>query len=163
VATELDRIAPIHTIGHSSHRLERFVELLSQHAIGTLADVRSHPYSRWAPQFTKAALSGELLAAGIEYVYLGRELGGRPDGGASYAQRSLAPEFLAGIERLLALARRASVAVLCAEEDPSSCHRRRLVTPALIVRGVEVRHIRADGRVQTERDIASGEQLGLFR
>lgn len=153
---------PIYTLGHSSHPLDRFVELLAAHGVTTLVDVRSHPYSRWAPQYTKAPLSHRLASAGIEYAYLGRELGGRPDGGIDYRERALAPDFIDGVERLITLARRGRVAILCAEEDPSSCHRRRLVTPALLQRGVDVHHIRGDGRVQTEEDLAAGEQLGLF-
>ena len=152
----------IYTLGHSSHPLERFMGLLTVHGITLLADVRSHPYSRWSPQYTKAPLSHGLEAAGIEYVYLGRELGGRPDGGVDYRERTLAPDFIDGVERLIALGHRGRVAILCAEEDPSSCHRRRLVTPALLQRGVDVHHIRGDGRVQTEQDLAAGEQLGLF-
>jgi uncharacterized protein (DUF488 family) len=158
-------IAPpttIYTLGHSRHPLARFVELLSQHEITTLVDVRSHPYSRWSSHFTKAPLSHALASAGFDYVYLGRELGGRPEGGTDDAARALAPEFLGGIEQLVALAARARVAILCAEEDPSSCHRRRLVTPALLQRDVGVRHIRGDGRVQTEEEIARADQLGLF-
>jgi uncharacterized protein (DUF488 family) len=152
----------IHTLGHSSHPIERLVALLSRYTITTLVDVRSHPYSRWAPQYTKAPLSHALAAAGIEYVHLGRALGGRPGGGTSYEQRALAPDFIDGIEQLLVLAGRTSVAILCAEEDPSSCHRRCLLTPALLARDVSVRHIRGDGRVQTEEDLARSAQLGLF-
>jgi uncharacterized protein (DUF488 family) len=80
-----------------------------------------------------------------------------------YARRARAPEFVAGIERLVALAERRRVVILCAEEDPSCCHRRLLVTPALLQRGVAVRHIRADGRLESEQALARGDQLGLFR
>ena len=65
----------IFTIGHSTHELERFVELLKQHRIGAVADVRSMPYSRWQPQFNRDKLSVALKADGIAYVFLGKELG----------------------------------------------------------------------------------------
>jgi uncharacterized protein (DUF488 family) len=51
-------------------------------------------------------------------------------------------EFATGIERLLALD--GPVAMMCAEADWRRCHRR-LVADALVERGIEVRHIGADG------------------
>lgn len=161
----------IYTIGHSSHAAEHFVSLLRQHGISTLADVRSLPYSRWAPQFRKDALARSLGTAGIEYVFLGPELGGRPagaefytaDGNVDYARRAQAADFLAGIGRLIDLARRGATAILCAEEDPRRCHRRLLVTPALVERGVAVEHIRGDGRLEAESTAEEGApQLRLF-
>ena len=67
------------TVGHSNHPLETFVALLQRHGVTTLADVRSAPYSRFNPQFNRKALEGSLETIGIEYVFLGRALGGRPD------------------------------------------------------------------------------------
>jgi uncharacterized protein (DUF488 family) len=163
----------IYTIGHSRHSAEHFAELLRAHEIARLVDVRSHPASKWAPQFGKAALSEMLAAHAIEYVFLGRELGGRPegaefygpDGAVDYARRMEAPDFKAGIERLVALASERKTAILCAEEDPGRCHRRLLVAPALRQRDVSVVHIRGDGRLDSD-DPASGDpspQLPLFR
>src|SRR5262245_12323910 len=94
------------TVGHSSHAIEHFLGLLRRHDIATLADVRSRPYSKWAPQFRKEALARTLGAAGIEYVFLGRELGGRPDGAefyspdgkVDYARRAAAADFQSGID-----------------------------------------------------------------
>lgn len=161
----------IFTIGHSNHSAEHFVGLLRQHGIATLADVRSLPYSRWAPQFRKDALARSLDTAGVEYVFLGRELGGRPDGAEFYtadgkvddARRAQAADFQAGIDRLIELARRGPTAILCAEEDPGRCHRRLLVTPVLIERRIAVAHIRGDGRLEAEGTAEDGApQLRLF-
>lgn len=151
----------IYTVGHSNHAAEHLVGLLLQHGITVLADVRSRPYSRWAPHFQKAALSRSLEAAGIEYVFLGQELGGRPDGGefygadgkVDYARRAQAADFQAGIEQLIGLARNRSAAILCAEEDPARCHRRLLVAPALRRKDIAVVHIRGDGRVQPDEEL----------
>src|SRR5687768_4844175 len=101
----------IFTIGHSRHSAEHFARLLRANAIARLVDVRSHPASKWAPHFGKVALSQWLERHGIDYVFLGRELGGRPEGaeyrregGAiDYTRRADAPDFKAGIERLVSL------------------------------------------------------------
>ncbi len=91
----------IFTIGHSRHTAEHFVSLLRANEIERFVDVRSHPASRWAPQFGKAALAQALGAHAIDYVFLGRELGGRPngaefyreDGAVDYERRAEASDF----------------------------------------------------------------------
>src|SRR5262249_51399088 len=168
----LPAMTTIYTIGHSRHTAERFVGLLRAQQIARLVDVRSHPASRWAPHFGKAALGQMLATHAIEYAFLGRELGGRPDGAefygadgaVDYARRAEALDFKAGIERLIELARERATAILCAEEDPGRCHRRLLIAPALRRAGITVVHIRGDGRLEPD-DVAApaSPQLGLFR
>jgi uncharacterized protein (DUF488 family) len=162
----------IYSIGHSNHPIEKFLRLLEQHCIEVLVDVRSTPASRFAPQFGHARLRASVVEAGRDYVFLGKELGGRPegaeyydeDGHVLYGRRAQAPEFVAGIERLAALSARGRVAMLCAEENPESCHRRLLVTRTLARRGIAVDHIRGDGRLQNDAELAPMEdaQGGLF-
>lgn len=67
----------IYTIGHSNVHLEEIVKLLKKHGIEILLDVRSSPYSRFAPQFNRETLAESLWKAGIQYDYAGRHLGGR--------------------------------------------------------------------------------------
>lgn len=162
----------IYTIGHSRHPTERFVEILRAKEVLVLIDVRSHPASKWAPQFGKAALAEILASHAIEYVFLGRELGGRPDraeyyrsdGAVDYDRRAQAPDFKAGVERLMATARERRSAIMCAEEDPARCHRRLLVTPALERVGVTVVHLRGDGHLEpVDAATPPSPQLGLFR
>jgi uncharacterized protein (DUF488 family) len=162
----------IYSIGHSRHSAEQFVALLRAQEIGMLVDVRSHPASKWAPHFGKAVLAQRLANHAIEYLFLGREVGGRPegaeyyrfDGAVDYDRRAQASDFKTGVERLVALARERRTAFMCAEEDPARCHRRLLVTPALKRAGVAVVHLRGDGRLEPE-DAATppSPQLGLFR
>lgn len=148
----------VYTIGHSRHSAERFAALLQAQAIELLVDVRSNPASRWAPHFGKAALEKLLGAHAIAYQFLGRELGGRPagsefyapGGGLDHARRAQAPDFKAGIERLALAAREQRTVILCAEESPAHCHRRLLVTPPLLELGIDVVHLRGDGRVERE-------------
>lgn len=157
----------IHTIGHSNHTLEAFVALLHGSSITCLVDVRSHPYSRWVPHFGKRTLAGGLRAAGVEYRFMGETLGGRPagdqyyhaDGRVNHARRRAAPDFLAAVNELTTLAGEARVAMMCAEEDPARCHRRALIAPALLERGVAVVHVRGDGRTQAEspEQVAEGQ------
>ena len=166
----------LYTIGHSNHPADRFVDLLRLHGVTRLVDVRSHPYSRWAPQYRRRQLAEALACADVDYVFLGDTLGGRPaaaeyhdtDGNVDYEARRQAADFLAGIETLRRLATERRTVMMCAEEDPARCHRRLLITPPLLVRDplrqrIEVAHIRGDGRLQPESGIRAGDgQLGLF-
>jgi uncharacterized protein (DUF488 family) len=135
-------VITIYTIGHSRHPLERLVELLRQHQIEVLIDVRSVPYSKHAPQYRKHELRQTVEAEGVTYVHLGKELGGMP--------RASEADFKAGLTRLLGLAEGKRGVIMCAEEDPARCHRSALIAPALRERGVAVAHIRGDGRLQQD-------------
>jgi len=161
----------IFTIGHSRHTADHFLALLRAHAIEHLVDVRSQPRSKWAPHFDAAALALLLHARGVNYVSLGKQLGGRPedrayyreDGTVDYACRATAPDFAEGISQLGALAQGRRTVILCAEEDPACCHRRLLVAPALARAGAAVVHVRGDGRLEPEPDHESAAtQLDLF-
>lgn len=153
------------TIGHSNHSLEEFLRLLRDHAIEVLADVRSHPHSKYAPHFDYRALQEAVEAGGIKYAFYGKELGGRPDGEeyydlggfVRYDRLAESPQFLEGIGRLERESEKRRTAILCSEENPAICHRRLLVGRVLIERGTEVLHIRGDGRLQTEEEVCREE------
>lgn len=161
----MDRDAPpggaVFTVGHSNHTLLRFLGLLKEHRIGLLVDVRSHPRSRFLPHFGKARLEPALREAGIEYLFLGKELGGRPrerefhdaKGRVLYSRLERTPAFREGIRRVEEEAALRRTAVLCAEEDPFRCHRRLLVGRALVRDGLRLIHLRGDGRVQAEEEL----------
>jgi uncharacterized protein (DUF488 family) len=159
------------TVGHSNHPVERLLALLRQHGVQILADVRSQPYSRFAHQFNRENLQPVVTDAGLQYLFLGEELGGRQLGKIADHQERLAaydriaalPAFQRGIERVLTGAQEYRIALLCAEEDPTECHRRVWVTRALRERGAEVEHLRGDGHVDPEDALGEiGLQLGLF-
>jgi uncharacterized protein (DUF488 family) len=61
----------VHTIGHSDHTTAAFVDLLRRHGITLVVDVRSQPYSRWAPQFNRETLARDLQDAGLAYHFIG--------------------------------------------------------------------------------------------
>jgi uncharacterized protein (DUF488 family) len=147
----------IFTIGHSTHELADFVQLLRAHQVGQVADVRTHPGSRRLPWFNRAFLARELPAHGLRYVHL-PQLGGRrrpsgdsPNGGwrvegfRGYADHMGSAEFRAGLGALQELARKRTTAVMCAEGLWWRCHRR-LLSDALTVHGWRVLHIDPDGR-----------------
>lgn len=159
------------TIGHSTHEFARFVELLKQHHVDAVADVRSMPYSRRQPQFNRDELSVALKAHGIAYVFLGKELGARSNDPACYENgrvqyRRLARTalFRSGLERLLDGSQRLSIALMCAEKDPLDCHRTILVARELVRLGKVVNHILADGRLETHQVAMKrlSERLGLL-
>lgn len=147
----------IHTIGHSNHPIGRFLELLGQHDISVIADVRSTPYSRFNPQFGKERLERSLAEHGIGYIFLGEELGARTrdpecydeDGRVSYARLARTAPFRSGLRRLLAEIRERRVALMCAEREPLECHRTLLVARELEREGVPIAHILADGSIES--------------
>lgn len=157
----------LHTIGHSSHSIDAFLELLRLHAIDAVADVRSQPYSRRHPQFRREKLRDALARAGIEYVFLGRELGARSEDPECYTGDRVdfsllaqTPAFRAGLDTVTERASRQRVALLCAEKDPLTCHRTILVCRALALRGHgaepwTIRHILADGRSEAQDEAES--------
>jgi uncharacterized protein (DUF488 family) len=150
------------TIGHSNHSFEAFAELLASERIEFVADVRSYPYSRFAPQYNREGLQAALRPRGIGYVSFGDELGGRPasdehydaQGHALYGPMSQESRFCDAIDRIITGARSHRIALLCSEGDPESCHRRLLVGKVLTERGVELRHILSGGSVSVEREVA---------
>ena len=125
-----------------------------------IADVRTAPYSRRYPHFNRDRLREALLLDGISYVFLGKELGGRPreralycDGVADYEKMAQAAEFSRGLERVIEGAKKYRITLMCSERDPLDCHRCLLVSRALIQRGVQVNHILDDGNVVKHSEI----------
>ena len=140
------------TIGHSNHPIAHFLALLQQHAIAALADVRSVPYSRRHPQFSRGPLAQSLAADGIDYLFLGDELGARPkdpacyvDGAVDYDRIAARPAFAAGLARVRAEVGMRRVALMCAEREPLDCHRVMLVCRHLRGGDPAIAHILADG------------------
>lgn len=152
----------IYTIGHSNHSPETFVQLLTQAKIEVLMDIRSNPRSPWVSYAKPYDLKQILKAAGIRYLYLGDILGGRPSdpdcynlqtGKADYQAMQNKESFQGGINRLLEGLRKYRICVMCAEEDPSSCHRNLLVGEGLRRKGTQILHIRGNGQIQTDEEL----------
>lgn len=144
----------VYTIGHSTHPIEEFVEMLKTNGIERVVDVRTVPGSHHNPQFGEHELAKSMPAAGIDYQRLA-QLGGlrhtpvshesingawRNKSFRSYADYMQTPTFVSGIEELIGLAGKQTVAIMCAEAVPWRCHRS-LIGDALLVRGLEVADI----------------------
>jgi uncharacterized protein (DUF488 family) len=140
------------TIGHSTHAIGEFIELLNAHEVKRLVDVRTVPRSRHNPQFNREDLRESLRAAKISYLHLPKlgglrharkdsiNIGWRNASFRGFADYMQTPEFEAGLERLIKLAQTKRTAVMCAEAVPWRCHRS-LIADALTARGIQVEHI----------------------
>jgi uncharacterized protein (DUF488 family) len=165
---------PILSIGYGSQRTsEEFVELLQGHGVKFLVDVRSKPYSKHRPEFSREALAAVLKRAGVTYVFMGDSLGGMPEDKSAYTDGkvdySLCREkawFKQGLERLIKGWREGHrLAVMCAELQPEQCHRSKLLGEALLEARVPIGHIDEDGDVLTQKavmDRFNGGQSNLF-
>lgn len=154
MSSTADRI--VRTIGHSTHAATKLVELLRRHDITAVADVRSQPYSRMNPQFNREELRSRLKAVGIDYVFMGRELGARTEDRSCYIDGKVQYDLLArtalfqeGLERVAQGSARHRIALMCAEKDPLVCHRTILICRHLVLRGLGVQHILENGGVET--------------
>ncbi|NLE38375.1 MAG: DUF488 domain-containing protein [Pirellulaceae bacterium] len=148
----------VFTIGHSTHEMGRFLELLRSYGVTAVVDVRSQPASR-LPHFCRDHLAAELRTVGIEYVFLGSELGVRRverecyvDGRVSYERIARLASFQHGLDRIERGAATRVVTLLCAEKEPLECHRTILVARHLVGRGWNVKHILADGTAEDHID-----------
>lgn len=142
----------IWTIGHSTHTIEEFIEMLHSFQITLLADIRKFPGSRRYPHFNKEALEISLPAIGIEYLHL-KELGGRRkplensrntawknDAFRGYADYMQTDEFDKAIRHLETIAQKQRTCYMCSEAVWWSCHRS-LVSDYLKWKGWTVMHI----------------------
>ncbi|WP_168625630.1 DUF488 domain-containing protein [Cryobacterium sp. BB307] len=149
----------VFTIGHSTHPFDEFVGMLHANTVQRLVDVRTVPGSRHNPQFGQTALETALPDAGIDYQWV-KELGGlrktskdsintawRNQSFRGYADYMQTDEFADAVDRLVSLAEKQTVAIMCAEAVPWRCHRS-LVGDALLVRGVEVLDIMSETSVK---------------
>ena len=151
--------ATVWTIGHSTRTFEEFLALLREPRIERLVDVRHFPSSAHVPWTNRDALAAALGSAGLAYEHM-VDLGGyrkarldspntgwRNAGFRGYADHMESPEFAAALDRLVAEAKKARTAMMCAEALPWRCHRG-LLADALVVRGVRVVHILGPGQTQ---------------
>ena len=137
----------VYTLGTGRRSEEDFVEILLSYDIKALIDVRSFPKSK-IPVFTRENLENLLKKEGINYIFLGRELGGFRKGG--YEAYTGTEEFKKGIDRLEDIASSGTTVIICAERFPWKCHRR-WISRELHRRGWHVEHIIDKGKVWTPK------------
>ena len=138
----------ISTVGHSTHLIEEFIDILQAHGIRQLVDVRTVPRSRRNPQFNREALPASLHAAGIVYRSMpglgglrhanrnSTNTGWRNTSFRGYADYMQTTEFRQNLEKLIELSAQLPTAIMCAEAVPWRCHRS-LIADALVARGIQ--------------------------
>lgn len=158
------QLATLYTIGYGARSIDTFVAALRSYGIRYLIDVRSRPYSRFKPEFSREALAAALDEAGIRYVYMGDTLGGMPkdesvyspEGKVLYERVEATAPYIEGIARLeTAVSKGLAVAIMCSEGRPEQCHRSKLIGRTLAAREVEVHHIDADDTWITQEQVMS--------
>jgi len=148
------------TIGHSNQEWPAFVQVLKRLGIPLVVDVRSRPQSSRHPQFSQPEFEATLREAELKYHFLGEELGGRPADAKAYRENGLVDYrarrksygFQAGIERVQKELEKVSLVLMCAEEDPLTCHRFLMICPELIASGITPQHIRKGGVIETQME-----------
>jgi uncharacterized protein (DUF488 family) len=149
----------VYTIGHSTHPIDEFIQILHTFEIEKVVDVRTIPKSRHNPQFNEEELRKQLLEHAIDYIRLAG-LGGLRHttktsintawknasfrGFADYMQT---PEFTGALDQLIGLAKEKRVAIMCAEAVPWRCHRS-LIGDALLIRNIRVEDILSEKAIQ---------------
>lgn len=161
------------TIGYGARTIDQFIAALQANGIEYLIDVRTAPYSKFKPEFSKDALQHRMERAGIRYVFMGDTLGGQPsdpachtDGKVDYDKVRAQPFFRSGIERLKnAFAQERRAAMMCSEGRPEQCHRSKLIGEALAAEGVPLCHIDEDGALLSQTEVINRltqGQMDLF-
>ncbi len=151
----------IWTIGYGNRNMDDFIALLKHYNLEFVVDVRSAPYSNFNSDFSKSILRDILKKRGFGYLFMGDQLGGRPDDEVyyrndkvDYDKLRLADFFQKGIARLkVALEKQFRIVLMCSELKPEICHRARLISPALDLDGIIVKHIDEAGQLRTQQEV----------
>ena len=150
----------IYTLGHSTHPIDYFLELLKHHGVNCVVDVRSMPASRFNPQFNKKSLASSLNANGIDYLHFGEAYGARQtdplllddEGRVDFEKIRSTEKFKDATSRIWKGAHDGySIALMCSEADPLNCHRFVMISPAL--KNFEVWHILKDKSLVSQDDL----------
>lgn len=156
----------IYTVGHNSLNFMQFITLIQANNITHIVDIRSIPYSKYAPWSDKSRLAELLRPFKIKYTYLGHKLGGKAiQKGQLSHPLSLPQQMLydEAIRVLLQLSMRGNLTLLCAEGDPAKCHRQHIIAQTLLDSDAKVLHILKDGTIKEAwKEEKSSLQPNLF-
>ena len=147
------------TIGYSPHTLESFLMALNKYKINALADVRSSPYSQFKPEFNRPSLGSFLKTNKISYVFLGDLCGARVEdpscyvnGKVNYSLVAKNSKFKEGINRIKKGMQSYTIALMCAEKDPITCHRTILICRNLDSPEINIKHILSNGKIEEHKE-----------
>jgi uncharacterized protein (DUF488 family) len=152
----------IYTVGHSTHQLDYFLELLKEYGVTCLIDVRSVAASSYNPQYNQQPLKNFMKNKGITYLHFAEEFGARhkdPDllddeGKVDFEKVRKSWQFKKGVERIWnGLDMGFVISLMCSESEPFDCHRFSMVSIALDKDGFDVKHIMKDKTLKTNADL----------
>ena len=159
----------LYTIGHSTHPIKKFIDLLKLHNINYVIDVRSTPYSKYAQEYDKDNISQILMNNNISYAFMGRYFGARQDnkllynnqGYLDFEKVSASDFFNIGLQNVIKGMENNRIALMCLEKKPIDCHRAILVANAFYIQGLSVKHILENGNIETHEEL-NNELLNLY-
>ncbi len=155
-------IDTVYTIGYSGFLINDFICTIKSNNISLIIDVRSQPYSQYFSDYNKEILEHKLESQGIHYRNYFSEFGARQDERQYYSSNGYldfelyakSPSFLNGIEKLIkSMAKGYKFALMCAEKDPSKCHRTILVAKAFHDSGYKIIHLLPNNEKMTQEDV----------
>lgn len=158
----MEMIDTVYTIGYSGFLINDFITTIQSNNISLIIDVRSQPYSQYFSDYNKESLQQKLESQGIHYRNYVTEFGARQDDRQYYSSNGYldfelydkSPSFLNGIEKLIkSMAKGYKFALMCAEKDPSKCHRTILVAKAFHDAGYKVIHLLPNNVKMTQEDV----------
>lgn len=160
----------IYTIGHSTHHVNYFLELLREYGVNCVIDVRSVAASSYNPQYNEEPFKNFLKNNKITYLHFAEEFGARqtdPDlldekGKVDFEKVRNAWSFQNGLKMVWQGIKKGDVmAIMCSESEPLDCHRFSMVSVGLEEDGFEVKHILKDKSVKTNMELEN-ELLNKF-
>ncbi len=150
-------MSKIYTIGYGNRSINLFINLLQEHNITTLIDVRSKPYSRFNKDFSKAPLANTLETLGFNYLFMGDTLGGKPQNKSLFINDKINNEainlldsYQASISEIMELSENENICLMCCELNPEQCHRKTLIGETLLNRNIQVMHINKNGNLTAD-------------
>ncbi len=158
------------SIGYSRRSIEQFTQLLVDHGVRYLIDVRTKPFSKYNPDFNRENLQVVLKSIGIKYVFMGDTVGGLPsdsdcytDGKVDYRKTADNNLFKSGLDRLVkAHNLPVNVSIMCAEMKPEQCHRSKLIGEELAKKGIDITHVDEKNIVRAQKEIIDRITKGQY-
>lgn len=153
---------PIYSIGQGNRSIETFFNLLKQYEIDYLIDVRSNPFSRFNPDFSKGKLERVCKSYAVTYVFMGDSLGGKPSDRSCYDEQGRVvyervmetDAFIQAVNRLItAYNKNLKVACMCSELKPCECHRSKMIGRYLDKQNIDVQHINEQGNLVSQNTV----------
>jgi len=155
-------IDTVYTIGYSGFLINDFVSTIKANDISLIIDVRSQPYSQYFSDYNKESLQQRLKSQGVYYRNYAKEFGARQDERRYYSSSGYldfelyakSSSFMSGVEKLIkSMNKGYKFALMCAEKDPSRCHRTILVARAFHDAGYKIIHLLPNNEIMTQEDV----------